>query len=385
MSPPTVATGTGMVNASALDGAVASIVARINALVAAINRWTDATNQIADKHIRLRMLNDRVTQDIKDAIEAIATIRKDIGSTNVDPGQQRTNNLPLPAHYFRFFTGPGPSKSDRTDFILGSNSTDKKAPLIVPGVAGRLYRVRMWMRANMEGTWFGDPYSGGPDDPHTPATSRAANVTNRYLTTPARRRTVGVPVGIDFPGQINAPRTGDCVHLSRLRLSFSPIREMYSCNQNNGLHIKASNPFRMWVLNGALSAGGTNSAAAPPNDLWEEQYPFTESDYDNWPRTAVKPQSLYIDIPCRAGSEFLIHYDAGLSNPARGYASIRTDDYFLGKDDPAFPYAYSFRAGGAIQWDLQGWWPMDENRSDTIDDEYGLPIHSVGPGGILTP
>lgn len=378
---PTVAAGTGLVDARALDAAFAAIQAKINELIAAINRWTDGTNQVADAQVRLRMLAATTVQSITDAVAAIASLREQIGD-GIDTTQQRTNNRPLPSGYIRVQTGVPSGRNDLSDSIRGGRSFDRRPVIIVPGEAGRLYRVRMWVRHNMEGTFFGDKYTGGPDDPHYPNTL-AANETHRYLTIPSRRRASPTPVGIPFPGEVNAPRVTDCVHLSRLRLTFSPLREIWSASFNNGLHIKADNPFRMWVLNGCLSKGGHPGGSYPGD--WQEQFPFREDDYANWPVTTTKPLSIFLDIPCRAGSTFTLHYNAGRSNPGGGYASIRTDDYPTDEGRPAFPYRYAFRAGGGVQWDVAGWWPMDENGGPTVDDEYGVPISSVGPGGILTP
>lgn len=378
---PTVASGSDRVNALALDAQLAAIASKINQLIAAINVAFGDDNTIRSGHVRLRMLAASAVASIQEAVAALVDLRKQFGVT-YDAAQQRTNNRPLPSGYIRGLTGPSTTRDDASDFIRGGRSFDRRSIITVPGEPGRLYRVRMWVRHNMEGTFFGDPYVGGPDDPHYPNTL-AANETHRYLTIPSRRRASPTPVGIDFPGEINEPRVTDCVHMSRLRLTFSPLREIWSASFNNGLQVKADNPFRMWLLNGCLSKGGHPGGSYPGD--WGEQFPFREADYANWPVTASKPLSIFLDIPCRAGSTFGILYNAGRSNPGYGYASIRTDDYSLRDEDPRFPYFYSFRSGGAVQWDLLGWWPMDENAGETIDDEYGVPIHAVGPGGTLTP
>ena len=382
LAAPTVASGPDKVNALALDAQLAAITAKINQLIAAINVVLGADNTLQDGHVRLRMLAASTVAGIKETIAAIVDLRTQLAESPYDPFMQRTNNRPLPASYIRQLTSPTGTRSDTSDAIRGGRSYDRRPALIVPGESVRLYRVRMWLRHNMEGTYFGDRFTGGPDDPHYPNTL-AANQTNRWLTTPSRRRASPTPVGIDFPGEINAPRVGDCVHLSRLRISFSPEREIWSASFNAGLHVRAANPFRMWILNGTLSQGGHAGGTYPGN--WQEQFPFREPDYANWPKTTTKPLSILLDIPCRGGSELLIHYNAGQSNPGGGYASIRTDDYPLRDEDPRFPYRYSFRASGGSQWDVLGWWPMDENAGETVDDEYGVPISAVGPGGVLTP
>ena len=379
---PTIASGTDKVNAMALDAQLAAITSKINQIIAAINVAFGNDNTLRSEHVRLRMLAASAVAGIQAAITAITDLRTQIGSENIDPLQQRTNNQPLPASYVRNETGDPSGRNDVSDSLRGGTSVDRDSVLVVPGQPGRLYRVRMWMRHNMEGAFFGDPFAGGGDDPHYPNTL-TANETHRWLTTPARRRSFPTPVGIDFPGEINAPRVTDCVHLSRLRLTFSPVRAFWSASFNNGLHVACANPFRMWLLNGVLSKGGHVDGSYP--GAWQEQFPFIEDDYAHWPVTTTKPLSLLLDLPCRAGSTFTIHYNAGVTNPAGGYASIRTDDYSLRDEHPQFPYFYSFRAGGGVQWDLLGWWPMDENAGPTVDDEYGVPISSVGPGGVLTP
>lgn len=379
---PTVPSGSDRVNALALDAQLAAIASKINQLIAAINVAFGDDNTIRSGHVRLRMLAASAVASIQEAITAVKDLRTQLGESPFDAAMQRTNNRPLPSGYIRNQTGVPSGRNDLSDCIRGGRSYDRRPVLIIPGEAARLYRVRMWLRHNMEGTFFGDPFTGGADDPHYPNTL-AANETNRWLTIPSRRRASPTPVGIDFPGEINEPRVNDCVHLSRLRISYSPEREIWSASFNGGLHVRAANPFRMWLLNGVLSKGGHPGGTYPGS--WQEQFPFREDDYANWPVTTTKPLSLFLDIPCRGGSELLIHYNAGTANPGGGYASIRTDDYPLRDEDPRFPYRYSFRASGGIQWDVLGWWPMDENAGETIDDEYGVPIHAVGPGGTLTP
>lgn len=693
LTAPTVASGTDKVNASALDAQLALIVTAVNQIISALNVAFGDNNTLRDDHVRLRMLAASTTAVISETITSLADLRQQIGQGNVDTTQQRTNNAPLPSSYTRNLTGVGATVDDTSDNLRGGTSVDREQALVVPGVAGRLYRIRLRVRANMEGNYFGnadnDPSNTGA--PHFRYTQAVAT-THRFLTTLARR--IASPVGIDFPGQINEPRTGDAVHLSRLRVSYSPEQEMWTQDFGNGLHVKASSPFRMWVLNGALSKGGspnteqdllrfdylaidsatgeqvlvnepaaagayhilktpdslfalsntgrfiwrsldggyswevhdfgstcftfssylhvapvlvgsvetflvvqpnsvnacfitaewpptrttftcpipyTHSAVAgydgepmligesapntprasryvggswqtvplpttdsgtasmlvktptgtyiascwrsgvytqwirtsvdfsswssridvrtrvtngdgivwlldggrvlrivhdesaafivilysdtdgatwvpathpaisgpandrgcvkgeddawycangegvvlrsedngsawsvfsnlgadpgfirgpvlytAPADDWTEQAPFTEDDYAAWPRLAPKTQDLILDVLARGGSEVFIEQHAGLANADGSYASIRTDDYPL-DDDARFPYAYRFRAGGAVQWDLLGYWPVDENAGETIDDEYGVPIHAVGPGGTLTP
>lgn len=381
---PTVAAGLGLVNAASVDATFALIVNKINELIAAINETFDSTNTVEDLHVRLRMLAPTAAATIQETADALVDLRNQLGGGYWDPGQARVNILPLPANYIRNRTSPSGGISPSSDPIRGGRSVDRKQTFTVPGYSARMYLVRIRLRNNMEGNFFGEPDldPANTDQPHM-QNVESVQQTRRYLVpTPApagwpARRTVPAPVGIDFPGEINAPRVGDAVHNSRQRISYSPVREMWTQSFGNGLHFRAASPFRMWVTNGCLSRGGHQGGG------WGEQFPFSEDDHANWPRTSCIPQDLILEIPCYGGSEFKIWYNAGPNPVGGGYASPRTD--YPNDDDPRFPYRYRYRAGGAVQWDFIGFKALPPVTGATIDDEYGVPITATGPGGVLTP
>ena len=76
ITPPTAQAGDGLVNATALDGVIRLITARINALIAALGVARGEDRQLATASVRWRMVSERMRGAITEMVDLVADIRR---------------------------------------------------------------------------------------------------------------------------------------------------------------------------------------------------------------------------------------------------------------------------------------------------------------------
>jgi hypothetical protein len=170
MVAPTVAAGTGRVNAAALDATLASIVGKINALIAALGKARGSDDLLASNSLRWRMACQRMRDQIADMIERVAVIRAGFSpaATNqtIDGKVVSTDTTPRG----RIFTAfPGETK---------------KATFVVDGPSDVNYRIVMRVRTALDDTLtFGvDPVSQHPHTMESPELMQDSGPQVRILT-----------------------------------------------------------------------------------------------------------------------------------------------------------------------------------------------------------
>lgn len=76
LTPLSVPAGTGLVNATALDGVIASIVAKVNELIAALGTARGPDDLLADNSLHPRMMSQDMIGSINEIIDIISAIRR---------------------------------------------------------------------------------------------------------------------------------------------------------------------------------------------------------------------------------------------------------------------------------------------------------------------
>ena len=154
LTAPTVASGTGKVNARALDAALASIQSTINDLIAAMGKVRQSDDTFADKSVAWRAFTEATKQSVADTINQLVAIRNQITPTVTRPLGDATWSGISPEG--------GQNVADVTKTYSGApKATSRVQTITMPGDPNEVYRFRFRIRGLVTATWVTDAYTGG--------------------------------------------------------------------------------------------------------------------------------------------------------------------------------------------------------------------------------
>lgn len=149
LASPVVLTGTGRINARALDGALAAIVSQVNALIAALGVARQSDNTFADGSIPYRCINDATKASIQTTMDQIVAIRNQVPkNVEHDLGD---------AAWAGIAPEGGQTIADVTKTYSGApKATSIASAIVVPGESSEVFTFRMRIRALVPATWVRD-------------------------------------------------------------------------------------------------------------------------------------------------------------------------------------------------------------------------------------